>query len=634
MRHLVLGTAGHIDHGKTTLVRALTGTDTDRLPEEKRRGITIDLGFARLPLDDALELGIVDVPGHEAFVRNMLAGATGIDMVMLVVAADEGVMPQTREHLAIMTLLGVSRGLVAVTKADAAEAEWIELVQEEVRELLSSSLISGAAVLPVSARTGAGLAALRTELARLAAGVPRRPQEDLFRMPIDRVFTVRGTGTVATGTVWSGSLQRDQQVRIEPAGLTARVRGLQQHGADCAEVGPGSRAAVALTGVDRHVLRRGDTLLRGDGWVPASMLTVDLHVLPDAAGPVRPRQRVRVHIGTAEALARVALLALPLEPGARAIAQLRLESPIVARTGDHAVIRSYSPVHTIAGGIVLEPSAPKRKRLDPGTAAALRRLGADDAAVSAAVQLAGSAGIHLSRLPVLTGLTPAMAGAALDADAGLLLAGERVLPAAPLHACCDAAIDYLAVCHAHAPLADGPEREAVRKALGPAFSPLFDVAISRLLDDGRVVAAGSCLALHDHRPSPDSGQQTVLVQLLALYDDAGLQPPDLQELPADLAAREDLPLLLRHLERDGRLTRLTNTRWCDTAAVAGCIASLRSALPTGAPYPVARYRDELGLTRKHLIPLLEFLDRAGVTRRIGGGRALPAPVAAPAGRPG
>ncbi len=414
-RHLVLGTAGHVDHGKTALVAALTGVDTDRLAEEKRRGITIDLGFAELPLGDDLTLGIVDVPGHEAFVRNMLAGATGIDLVLLVVAADEGVMPQTTEHLDIVRLLGVRGGVVALTKTDLVEPAWLELVQEELTEHLAATPFAGAPVVPVSSRDGRGLDELRAALAGAAAAVPDRPADGRFRMPVDRVFTIRGTGTVVTGTVWHGALNADASPRVLPSGRTSRVRGLQVHGREVDRILAGQRAAVALAGLDTDEVQRGDVLVDSPDWTPSSMLTVRLSVVPDSAWSIAQRQRVRVHLGTAEALARVALLEPAaveggssdadtiLGPGQTTWAQLRLESPLVARAGDRLVVRSYSPVTTIGGAVVAEPVPRKRKRLREPDRSALDAILDGDAAAAAAAagRLAGRTGIPAASLDLL-----------------------------------------------------------------------------------------------------------------------------------------------------------------------------------------------------------------------------------------
>ncbi len=325
MRHVVVGTAGHIDHGKSTLVRALTGIDPDRLKEEKERGITIDIGFAHLDLGDGLTLGIVDVPGHERFVKNMLAGVGGIDLVMLVVAADEGVMPQTREHLAICQLLRVKSGLVVLTKSDMAEPEWLELVTEDVRGFLRGSFLEGKPVVPVSAKTGEGLEALRRQLAELARAVPPRGTDATFRLPIDRVFTIRGFGTVVTGTVTAGQVAVDERVEVYPRGLQARVRGLQTHGQAVTAAVAGQRTAVNLQGVERAAIERGDVLSLPGLLHPTFMLDATCELLADAPTPLKPRQRVRFHIGTSEVMARVHLLdRAELDPGHRGYVQLRL----------------------------------------------------------------------------------------------------------------------------------------------------------------------------------------------------------------------------------------------------------------------------------------------------------------------
>ncbi|HEX2777931.1 MAG TPA: selenocysteine-specific translation elongation factor, partial [Gemmatimonadaceae bacterium] len=311
---MILGTAGHIDHGKTTLVRALTGVDTDRLPEEKKRGITIELGFAPLELPGVGTLGVVDVPGHEAFVRTMLAGATGVDLALLVIAADEGIMPQTREHLAILSLLAVRGGVVALTKCDLVEDEWLALVTEDVRSALAGSPLANAAIVPVSATTGAGLDALRAALVEAARRLPARDPDDLFRMPVDRSFSVKGTGTVVTGTVWSGSLAADATVRIMPDGRVARVRGVQSHGASASRALPGRRVALSLAGVERDEAGRGSWIVADEGWVASTVLRADVALLEDAA-PLGPRTRVRLHLGTQDVGARVVAAGGPLGPG-------------------------------------------------------------------------------------------------------------------------------------------------------------------------------------------------------------------------------------------------------------------------------------------------------------------------------
>ncbi|MDQ4080436.1 MAG: selenocysteine-specific translation elongation factor, partial [Gemmatimonadota bacterium] len=353
---MILGTAGHVDHGKTALVRALTGVDTDRLEEEKRRGITIDLGFAPLRLADDLTLGVVDVPGHEAFVRNMVAGATGIDLALLVVAADEGVMPQTREHLNILRLLGVRGGVVALSKCDLVDAEWLELVQEDVRGALAGTPLADAPLVPTSVVSGDGIPAVRDAILRVATALPHRESDDLFRMPIDRVFTLKGTGTVVTGTVWSGALARDVMVRVLPQGHVVRVRGLQSHGAPVPTVSTGMRAAIALAGVEVGDLRRGQVLVADEVWSPSAVLLGHVEMLPSARQAVGPRHRLRFHLGTADVGARVIAAGGSLRPGGRDAARIVLDEPVIARAGDRFVLRGETPVVTVGGGVIDDPA--------------------------------------------------------------------------------------------------------------------------------------------------------------------------------------------------------------------------------------------------------------------------------------
>jgi selenocysteine-specific elongation factor len=634
MRRLILGTAGHIDHGKTALVHALTGVDTDRLPEEKRRGITIDLGFARLPLSSDVELSIVDVPGHEAFVRNMLAGATGIDLMLLVIAADEGVMPQTREHLAIIELLGIRRGVVALTKTDLVDDEWLDLVRDEVHDLLAPTPLADVELVAVSARTGAGLDTLRSALAAAADAAPDRSADDLFRMPIDRVFTVRGTGTVVTGTVWSGVLGRDANVHIEPAGLTTRVRALQQHGQDTDDIRAGARAAVALTGIDRRAITRGDTLLAGAGWRAWHMMTVQLTTLRDADAPLRPRQRVRVHLGTGEVLGRLALYEGAVEPGATAIAQLRLEQPLVGRAGDRFVIRSYSPIHTIAGGVVLEPIAPKRKRLAERVTRALLDSRDPTAAVRAVLALADEEGVATAELAVRTGLQPARLEPLLTGDPAVVQVTDRVVASEHVDHVRNALLDCLHRFHEQHPLEEGMDRETLRRAVtdAAAGSALVDFVLQQLLAAGIVVGRGSDVAVAGFQPEPGPADRRCLDRLAATFADAGLEPPELAELPLELAGTAGLPALLRFLERDGVLVRLTPTRWADASAVSDCAMACHAQLSADTPLAVSDFKQVVNLTRKHLIPLLEYFDRAGFTLRSGETRRLNRSPARPDGR--
>ena len=427
---VVLGTAGHIDHGKTALVRALTGTDTDRLKEEKARGITIELGFAELRPDEGPRFGVVDVPGHEAFVRAMVAGATGMDIILLIVAADEGVMPQTLEHLAIAELLGVPELVVALTKTDLVDEDWLELVESVVGDTLADTPYAGAPVVPTSAKEGHGLPGLLETLVAASARVRERSEEDLCRLPLDRVFTIQGTGTVVTGTLWSGSVSVGERVLLGPGDLEARVRGVQVHGSAVERAVAGDRAAIALTGegADRERLERGATLITEKRWQPSRMLTARIRMLVGPGWSLQHNQRVHVHLGTAEVRARCAVLeAEPLGPGGEGWVQLRLEEPLIARGRDRLVIRAYSPVTTIGGGIVAETHPPKRNRLDDTTRAALDALTGDDAAgaLDAVLSIAGLHGVALAELPVRLGLSPRETTALLEASTGALVTQRR-----------------------------------------------------------------------------------------------------------------------------------------------------------------------------------------------------------------
>jgi selenocysteine-specific elongation factor len=357
---VIIGTAGHVDHGKTALVRALTGIDTDRLPEEKRRGMSIELGFAPLVLDRVGTVGVVDVPGHDAFVRAMVAGASGIDAALLVVAADEGVMPQTREHLAVLEIIGVRRGVVALTKCDLVDHEWRELAMDDVQSALRSTSLADAPCVSVSVRTGEGIAELTAALADILRGVPARSLDDLPRLPIDRAFSVRGIGTVVTGTLWSGRLAEGDEVTLYPSGKRARVRGVESHGRPMACVDAGSRAAVALAGATRVDAARGSVLVRGAGWTPALAMRADVSLCAETHA-LSARTNVRLHLGTADVGARVVSDGRRLEPGGSHPVRLALATPIVARAGDRFVLRQASPPATIGGGIVTDPIVRHRR---------------------------------------------------------------------------------------------------------------------------------------------------------------------------------------------------------------------------------------------------------------------------------
>ena len=656
---LILGTAGHIDHGKTALVKALSGVDTDRLAEEKKRGITIELGFAPYAPAPGCAFGIVDVPGHEAFVRTMVAGAAGMDVALLVVAGDEGVMPQTREHVAVVSLLGVRRMVVALTKADLVDAEWLELVEEDARALLAGTPYAEAEVAPVSAVTGEGLDALSAALVRCAAQASRDPS-DLARLPVDRVFALEGAGTVVTGTLWSGRLERGGVVRILPGDEDARIRSVEVHGEARDAAQAGQRVAVALTGaaVRRGRLRRGDVLVTSPAWAPSMMLTVELVALEGTGWSVEHGQRVRVHLGTAEVLGRLALfldesargdqpvpgaesapgagrgVALRVgqgvaPPGRPVLAQLRLEAPVVARSGDRFVIRSYSPLATIAGGVVLEPNPPKRKKLSAREREALAMLarGGRDAVRGAAV-LAGWQGLPESELGVVAG-GAAKAGAVsgdspLGPDEpvwrhdGALFDGEvvadgeaRILAAAARR-------------HAARPLDAGAPLDVIRTALPARAHPrLADGLAARLARQGRLVLEGKTARLPEFRAVLSPSQERIAERISEALAEAGLEGPSTTALLERTGAGDEGAAVLDFLERRGRARLVGDAFWVSAAVLDKAAAAVAERLAGREGLGPRDFREALPVPRKHLIPLLAYLDAQGVTVREAAGRRVP-----------
>jgi len=620
VRRFVIGTAGHIDHGKTALVKALTGVDTDRWEEEKRRGITIDLGFAPLPLGNEIQASVVDVPGHEGFVRNMLAGATGIDVALLVVAADEGLMPQTEEHLAIVELLGVRRGIPVITKQDLVEAEWLDLVQAEVAKRLAGSRVHWGPPVATSATTGAGLDELRAALGRVAADLIERPADDLFRLPIDRVFAVAGAGTVVTGTTWSGTIAVGDAVRLLPLSRDARVRSIEVHGQAAERAVPGRRTALALVGVEKTELARGHVAVTGPGWEPATVLDTAVELLPSARKPIASRTRVRVHLGTAEVLARVAQTAA-IEPGQRGLARLILEAPLVARGGDRFVLRSFSPVTTIGGGVVLDPFPPLRSRLQR------RGIDADQspaARLSALVGESGLVGVSVATLPVRLGISLERVTAVIaEAGEDLLSLGETVVQRLAVTTEATRLADVLRRHHEEHPLDPGMSLQALRAAVGAPAPP---VVIDAVLEHGARGAgpfevAGSVARLRGWRPALDSRAADVRQKIARRLIEARWQVPTVSELEREFPG-SPVRALLSHLARDGAVEPVDGERYAAQGALAEFRAALEAALAELGSATPAQLRDRLGLTRKYLIPLLEWADRRGVTRRRGDARVL------------
>ena len=632
--NLILGTAGHIDHGKTALVHALTGVDTDRLAEEKARGITIELGFARYAPAEGCAFGIVDVPGHEGFVRTMVAGATGMDVVLLVVAADEGVMPQTREHMAIVTMLGVGAMVVAITKTDLVDEEWLELVREDVQDLLSGTPYRDAEVIPTSVREAASLESLSRALVRSGMRARERTAEDLFRLPVDRVFAVEGTGTVVTGTLWSGRLARGEVVRILPGGGDARVRAVQVHGEQVDAALAGQRTALALTGaaVRRGTITRGDVLVTHPAWRPSMMLTVRLNALAGSGWKLEAGQRVRVHLGTVEVMARLALFgAAEIPPGEPAFAQLRLEAAVVARSGDRFVIRSYSPVTTIAGGVVLEPRPRKRKRLADSERAALEAVArGGEHAVRGAARVAGWEGLDMARIGVEAGWRGPLPQSASDPADGGPVASRPVLIDSTLYdpavvaAGEELILEALRRYHESRSLEAGAPLEILRASLPrPARRGLADGLAARLTGAGRMVVEGRLARLPGFEAVPSPAEADLAERIMARLAEAGLQGPTGAELAGSLSVGLDaLGPVLGFLAAGGRAHLVGDTFWVATEELTRAAAGSVVARGGGGGWGPADFREVLPVTRKHLIPLLGHFDAEGVTHRIDGSRRV------------
>ena len=620
LRRFVIGTAGHIDHGKTALVKALTGVDTDRWEEEKRRGITIDLGFAPLPLDDSIQASVVDVPGHEGFVRNMLAGATGIDVALLVIAADEGIMPQTEEHLAIVELLGVRRGIPVITKRDLVDAEWLDLVQSEVSTRLGASRVRWDAAVATSVMTGQGLDDLRDALRRVAGDLVERPADDLFRLPIDRVFAVAGAGTVVTGSTWSGSVAIGDAVQLLPLGREARVRSIEVHGQKAERAVPGRRTALALVGVDKSELARGHVAVTGSGWRATTLIDVAAELLPTARKPVTSRTRVRVHLGTAEVLAR-AVQTRAIAPGERGVARLVLETPVVARGGDRFVLRSFSPVTTIGGGVVLDPFAPARTRLRR------RRLAVEqgpEARLGVLAVEAGLMGLATDSLAVRLGVTPARVTAVIaEARETVLTSAETVVDRQAVVAEATRLAEVVRRYHEEHPLDPGMSLQALRAAVGTPAPPsaVTDAVLEFAVKSGTLEVTGSVARQPRWRPALDARASDASEKLARRLADARWQVPTVAELEREFPGFP-VRALLSHFARNGTAEPIDAERYAAKGALADFRVALEAALAELGSATPAELRDRFGLTRKYLIPLLEWADRRGVTRRAGDARVL------------
>lgn len=627
---MIIGTAGHIDHGKTVLIKALTGVNTDRLAEEQKRGISIDLGFAEFTLPSGRVAGVVDVPGHEAFIKNMLAGATGFDVALIVVAADDGIMPQTREHVDIINLLGVTRAVFAVTKTDLVDAEMVELVEEDIKDLIKDTPLAGSPIVPVSAPTGAGIKELLDILDKTAGELEERGSAGVFRLPIDRVFTLKGTGTVVTGTLWSGSLKPDTNGVILPSDVPVRVRSVQVHGHPVERAAAGSRVAVNLPGVNKEAVERGDVLVPAGAWRPSYMIDTEFRLLADTPAPLKNWTRVRVHHGTAEVMGRVVLLdAEVLEPGGRAYVQFRLEKPIVAVRGDRFIVRSYSPMLTIGGGEIIFGHGRRRKRFDEGGIAILDAAYAGDVPLELNLML-DRRGVPIAddELRQLTDLAPEelrpameslvkegkattvkgdkpyyMSAGARDKLTGRIVAGVRAHLAAN-------------------PLEGGMNKETVKTKWLRRLDPKAAGAVlAEMVKSGDIALLGDVVTDPKHAGGAEQAKIAAGFEELLLRN--GLNPPSVAELQNEfkLSAKE-VQTVLAALRKDGKAIQVAPGVWLHAAAVNRAADDARAFLKEHGQMTVAEFRDAAGTSRKYAVPLLEYFDREKITRRDGDNRVL------------
>lgn len=609
---MIIGTAGHIDHGKSTLVTALTGKPMDRLVEERRREITIDLNFAPLDLGAGRLAGVVDVPGHEDFVRTMVAGASGIDLALLVIAGDEGIMPQTLEHLVILERLGVAAGIPVITKADRVDPEWLQLVILEVAERLELSSVVFDPPLAVSARTGAGIDILRERLLAHASKFARKSRTDGFRLPIDRVFSLPGVGTVVTGTVWSGSLRPGDAVRALPSGQRGRVRSLESFGKAVDRSEPGARTAVGVAGMERAAVARGEVLVSEElPWAATRALDVEIGLQPGAA-PLRSRSRVRLLLGTAEVMARVSPRT-PLQPAGTGMARLSLESPLVARAEDRFVLRSYSPVTTIGGGRVLDPWPPRRGSAWPAGLAAR-----DPAERFRSIMARRPGGIRSSSLPILLGIPASAATEIARREPTVRLLDDLWVAASAVEQTGARALALLRDYHRQHPSDTGMPLETLRHGLR-APAETVEAALQDFARAGRLRHREGLVVLAGFVPRVVGGDAEIerIVRILA---DAHLSPPSVAELER-ATGRQDLLAVLRLAAARGQIEAVERDRYYGRDALDQFVEVL-SEMGQHGPIIPAAVRDRLGISRKYLIPLLEWADIRGITVREGDGRRL------------
>ncbi|MGZ3648909.1 MAG: selenocysteine-specific translation elongation factor [Syntrophales bacterium] len=633
MKHFIIGTAGHVDHGKTALIKAITGIDTDRLKEEKERGISIELGFASLNLPDGRTFGIVDVPGHERFIRNMVSGASGIDMVIMVIAADEGVMPQTREHLHICSLLGIKKGLVALTKADMVADEWLDLVKDDVHEFLKGTFLEASPVVPVSSITGAGIEELLDALGRVAADIQGESDAGIFRLPVDRTFTMKGFGTVVTGTLISGDIELGEDVEILPPGVTAKVRGIQIHNQSATVAEAGQRTAINLQGVEKDTIARGDVLARPRTLKPSMRLDICMEYLSNNSRKLKNRNLVRFHVGTNEVIGRIILLDREdVEPGAKASAQVVLESPIVAMARDRFVIRSYSPVTTIGGGMIVDPLPKKHKGKSDRVNHEIDLLhdGSDTERAGIILERSGIEGIGISELEMRTGIHQSILKdilGTLSSKKQVVVVDtdeSRIVSASIYQNLQDRILLEMRAYHERYPLKEGISKEELRSTAGQfARQRLFNMAVRELEKRGEIVVERENLRLSAHRVDLKGELEDLRNKIGETYMDAGITPPTIKELMEKFAGQRSLAeSVINVMLKEGSLIKINEDLYFHKEVLTRLREDYKALLVRDGKATPASMKELTGLSRKFIIPLMEYFDITKLTIRAGDHRIL------------
>ncbi|MBC7075697.1 MAG: selenocysteine-specific translation elongation factor [Syntrophomonadaceae bacterium] len=626
MKRLIIGTAGHIDHGKTTLVRALTGIDTDRLKEEKQRGISIELGFAHFTLPSGQKAAIVDVPGHERFIRHMLAGASGIDMVVFTIAADEGVMPQTREHMDIIELLGVNKGIVVLTKKDLVDEEWLILVEEEVRDFIDKGILKGAPIIAVSAFSGEGIEELVANIERLAEEVEEKPAFGQARFPIDRVFTIAGFGTVVTGTLWSGQISVGDTLELMPERRLVRVRNLQVHNEKVSDAYAGQRVAVNLQGIEVADIKRGYLLVTPGYLSPSYRVDTRLRLLQSSPRNLRNWNRIRFHLGTDEALGRIVLLDRDeLRVGEEAFAQIVMEKPVVCCKGDPFVIRFYSPVTTIGGGTIIDPNAPKQKRFKEDVLHELmvKEEGDLNEVVQHELMSNPKEVVSLVELAKKTGSSEEQVkkeiNQLIQEKKAVEIKKEEYISYYGLELISKKISGTLAEYHQKYPLRDGYPKEDMRSRFFPDINgKIFNFILKELEDNGVLVNRDNKLKLPEYSPAPNEKEKEAISQIVGLMNENLFSPPSLEEVKRKLSLKDDtLQEIMNYLTDQGVIIKVTQDMYFSKKAIEEGKERLEKFFAFEKELSLATARDIFNTTRKYALPLVEYYDKIRFTRRVG-----------------